>query len=57
VFDELARRLKQRFPQIAVVIGARAAPRVLVMAHVKGFYIKAMLAANSRSDIPEVLTD
>jgi hypothetical protein len=52
LLDQLTRRLEQHFAEIAVVIGARAAPVRLVVAHVKGFYIKAVRVATRASSLP-----
>src|SRR5258707_992447 len=58
--DQLARRLDQRFAQIAVVVGPLA--RATFPAHVKGVYIRPSLGASTtlmpkarRSELPWVL--
>jgi hypothetical protein len=47
LLDQIARRLEQDLLQIAVVIGARPVPALIVGAHVRGFYMKGPNAAIS----------
>ena len=52
LLDQLARRLEQDLLKIAVVIGARPVPALIVGAHVRGFYMKGANAAIRAAAMP-----